>query len=185
MGKPSAVVKPNMHNSIPIKHTNVIPTKHWSHSTKYNAFWFQCYVVCLWGQWGSNQNDYQRSKSTMRHVSRAHRVALDWLFDRISLDLKIQIRYIDSKHQLADILTKRNFTRDEWNNQSSSFVQNQPFQLHLLHQEFQLDERLHNGEEDTRSERTRMNCVQVAASSDEFNFFYCDKFLRRIESDCI
>ena len=25
-GKPSAVVKPNMHNSIPIKHTNVIPT---------------------------------------------------------------------------------------------------------------------------------------------------------------
>ena len=30
--------------------------------------------------------------------------------------LKIQIRYIDTKHQLADILTKGNFTRDEWNN---------------------------------------------------------------------
>ena len=27
-GNPSAVVKPNMHNSIPIKHTNVIPKKH-------------------------------------------------------------------------------------------------------------------------------------------------------------
>ena len=37
----------------------------------------------------------------MRHVSRTHRVALDWLFDRI-------------KNQLADKLTKRNFTRDEW-----------------------------------------------------------------------
>ena len=52
---------------------------------------------------------------TMRHVSRTHRVALDWLLDRISLDPKIQIKYIDTKNQLADILTKGNFTRDEWN----------------------------------------------------------------------
>ena len=41
---------------------------------------------------------------TMRHVSRTHRVALDWLFDRIDLDPKIQIKYIDTKNQLADIL---------------------------------------------------------------------------------
>ena len=52
---------------------------------------------------------------TMRHVSRTHRVALDWLFDRINSDPKIQIKYIDTKNQLADILTKGNFTRDEWN----------------------------------------------------------------------
>ena len=51
----------------------------------------------------------------MRHVSRTHRVALDWLFDRINLDSKIQIKYIDTKNQLTDILTKGNFTRDEWN----------------------------------------------------------------------
>ena len=51
----------------------------------------------------------------MRHVSRTHRVALNWLFDRIDLDPKIQIKYIDTKNQLADILTKGNFTRDEWN----------------------------------------------------------------------
>ena len=37
------------------------------------------------------------------------------LFDRINLDPKIQIKYIDTKNQLADILTKGNFTRDEWN----------------------------------------------------------------------
>ena len=49
----------------------------------------------------------------MRHVSRTHRVALDWLFDRINLDSKIQIKYIDTKNQLADILTKGTFTRDE------------------------------------------------------------------------
>ena len=52
---------------------------------------------------------------TMRHVSRTHRVALDWLFDRINLDTKIQNKNIDTKNQLADILTKGNFTRDEWN----------------------------------------------------------------------
>ena len=53
---------------------------------------------------------------TMRHVSRTHRVAWDWLSDRINLDSEIQTRYIDTKHQLADISTKGNFTRDEWNN---------------------------------------------------------------------
>ena len=31
------------------------------------------------------------------------------LFDRINLDSKIQIKYIDTKNQLADILTKGNF----------------------------------------------------------------------------
>ena len=53
--------------------------------------------------------------TTMRHVSRTHRVALDWLFNRINSDPKIQIKYIDTKNQLADILTKGHFTRDEWN----------------------------------------------------------------------
>ena len=52
---------------------------------------------------------------SMRHVSRTHKVAVDWLFDRINLDPKIQIKYIDTKNPLADIVTKGNFTRDEWN----------------------------------------------------------------------
>ena len=52
---------------------------------------------------------------TMRHVSRTHRVALDWLLDQINLDPKIQITHIDTKHQLADFLTKGNFILDEWN----------------------------------------------------------------------
>ena len=51
---------------------------------------------------------------TMRHVSKTHRVALDWLFGRINLDPKIQIKCIDTKNHLADTLTKGNFTRDEW-----------------------------------------------------------------------
>ena len=52
---------------------------------------------------------------TMRHVSRTHKVALDWLFDRINLDPKIGIQYVDTKNQLADIPTKGSFSRDEWN----------------------------------------------------------------------
>ena len=53
---------------------------------------------------------------TMRHVSRTLRVALDWSFDRINLDSKIQIKYVDTKNHLADILKKGNFTCHEWNN---------------------------------------------------------------------
>ena len=43
---------------------------------------------------------------TMRHVSRTHRVALEWLFDRVNLDTEIQIKYIDTNNKLADIFTK-------------------------------------------------------------------------------
>ena len=46
---------------------------------------------------------------------KTHRVALDWLCDRINLDPKFQIKYNDTKNQLEDILTKGNFTHDEWN----------------------------------------------------------------------
>ena len=46
---------------------------------------------------------------TMRHVSRTHRVALDWLFDRINLETKIQIKHVDTKQQLADVLTNGSF----------------------------------------------------------------------------
>ena len=64
---------------------------------------------------------FEGRSPTMRHVSRTHRVALDWLFDRINLDSKTQIKYIDTRNQLADILTKGSFTRDEWNHSLSLF----------------------------------------------------------------
>ena len=46
---------------------------------------------------------------TMRHVSRTHRVALDWLFDRINLDPKIQIKYIDTKKPTRGHFNQRKF----------------------------------------------------------------------------
>ena len=47
---------------------------------------------------------------TKRLVSKTYKVALDWLFDRIYLDSNIQIKYIDTKNQLADILTNGSIT---------------------------------------------------------------------------
>ena len=121
---------------------------------------------------------------TMRQVSRTHRVALDWLFDRINVDTKIQIKYVDTKHQLADMLTKGNFTRDEWNNF-----------LHLLNishfsstcctKNFSLMSCSTMAKRIQNQKGRRESCVQVATSSDEYFFFYCDKSLHHIESDCI
>ena len=65
------------------------------------------------------------SSPTMRHVSRTHRVALDRLFDRINLDPKI--KYVDTRNQLGDMLTKSCFTRDEWDHL-----------LRLLHMKFSM-----------------------------------------------
>ena len=58
----------------------------------------------------------RRRSPTMKNESLTKRIALDRLFGRISLDPKIQIKYIDTRHHDADILTGSNFTRDEWNN---------------------------------------------------------------------
>ena len=52
----------------------------------------------------------------MRHVSWTQRITLDLFFDRINFDPKIQIRYVDTKNQLTDILTKESFSEEEWNN---------------------------------------------------------------------
>ena len=47
-------------------------------------------------------------------IFRIHEVALDWLVDRIILDRQIHVEYVDTRSQLADILTKGIFTRDGW-----------------------------------------------------------------------
>ena len=113
---PLQSTKPNTHNSIQFKHTNVIQTNidHIPSNTMHS-----CVSAVLY-DFEDNEAVIKmiiKGRSpTMRHVSRTHRVALEWLFDRINLDPQIQVIYIDSKHQLADILTNGNFTRDEWNN---------------------------------------------------------------------
>ena len=48
------------------------------------------------------------------HVARTHRVNLDWLLERLHIDPAIWCRYVESRHQIADVLTKPGFTRDLW-----------------------------------------------------------------------
>ena len=92
-GNPSAFVKSNMHNPIPIKHTSVIPTSidNIPSNTKNSDSSAMLYVF--------EDNEavikmiIKGRSPTMRHDSK--------------LDPKTQIRYIDTKHQLADMLTNR------------------------------------------------------------------------------
>ena len=50
----------------------------------------------------------------MRHVARTHRVDLDWMFQRLSEDPGINIKYVGTKQQIADMLTKASFTAEQW-----------------------------------------------------------------------
>ena len=103
------------------------------------------------------------------------RVALDWLFDRINLDSKIQIKYVDTRNQLADILTKGNFTRDEWN--------------HLLRlfniSNFQLCSVSSNDvEKNSRRNRRRKDRGKVK-TDDELCFADCSKLFHSAEFDYV
>ena len=64
---------------------------------------FQNFVVCVGGQ-----------RSTELRLIGLDSIESFWT-------QKNQIKYIDTKNQLADILTKANFTRDEWNHLLSFF----------------------------------------------------------------
>ena len=68
---------------------------------------------------------------TMRRVPRTHRAALDWFFDRINLDRKIQMKYVDAKNPTRRRTDRRQF-HTWWVEPSSPFVQYQHFQLFLL-----------------------------------------------------
>ena len=85
---PSAIVKSNMHNPIPIKHTNVIPTNsdHIQSDTK--NFDSSAMLYVFEDNEAVIKKIIKGRSPAMRHVSRTHRVALEWLFDRINLDLK-------------------------------------------------------------------------------------------------
>ena len=60
---------------------------------------------------------------TMRNVSRTHRVALNWLFDRVNLDSKIQIKHVDTN--LLTCWPK--VIHPWWVETSSSFAQHHEF----------------------------------------------------------
>ena len=86
--KPLQATKPNMHNFVQCKHTNVVPTcvGYISSNTIHSGAGAMLYVF--------EENEavikmiIKGRSPTLRHASQTHRVALDWLFDTINLDPK-------------------------------------------------------------------------------------------------
>ena len=118
----------------------------------------------------------------IRHVSRTHRVTLDWLFGRIHLDPKIQITFVDTKLTLTDILTKGNFIRKEWNN-LLHLLNISHFSLLCCSQNFSLTSCIKRWRKDARTGRRREDRDKVKA--DELGVIYLDKFFDCAQSDCV
>ena len=113
-------------------------------------------IMKQWSRWSLKAEVQQRDMKP-----EPAGVALDWLFDRINLDRKIRMKYVDTKHQLADILTKSNFTRDEWNNRLCLFNISH-FSILCCSQKFQLDQpHWNDGEKDA----TRTGEARIVAKS--------------------
>ena len=99
-------------------------------------------------------------------------------------DPKVQVKCVDTKHQLADILTKGNFTRDEWNSL-----------LHLFNiSHFSLFAALRISTWPAARKRWRKGCKNrkeekgiVAKSKPTLNLVShaCDKFFDCAESGCV
>ena len=89
------------------------------------------FVVGVWGQRSSDQDDHKRKKSINETCFQVPQNC-SWLKTRWNyLDANIQIKYIDVKNQLANILTKWNFFT--WRMESSFvFVQHESFQFYRL-----------------------------------------------------
>ena len=121
---------------------------------------------------------------TTRHVCRTHWVAHDWLFDRINLYPKIQIKHVDTKHQLADMFTKENFTRDKWNN-LLRFFDTSRFSLNCCSQNFSLTSRTETMAKRTQEEkRWREDGGKVKADG-EPGLTCLDKLFDFAKSDCV
>ena len=98
-------------------------------------------------------------------MSRTHGVALDWLFDGINVDPKIQIKFVDTKTQLADMLTKGNFTRDEWNHLLRFRLFNiMNFSMFSCSHFFQLKAEHHVEETSGKNDRRRTVGGEIGAS---------------------
>ena len=56
-----------------------------------------------------------KGRSTaLRHISRTHRINIDWMYERIDGD-QVCIRHVPTKDQVADMLTKGSFKEMLWN----------------------------------------------------------------------
>ena len=104
---------------------------------------------------------------TMRHVSRTHRVALD------------------CQHQLADLLTKSTFTRDEWNNLLHLFNISHFSSTCCAQKSSLISFPKKMAKKMQEQKRRRQDCGKIKAHNNEFDVNCLDKFLIREPSVCV
>ena len=166
----------HMKNQNPTEHVNLDPNNVDHVSTKVRPSQFGAMLYVFEDIEAVIKMIIKGRTPTMRHVSRTQRVALDWLVDRINIDCKIQIRYFDTKHQLADILTKGNFTRDEWTNFLHLFNISH-FSSLCCAQNFSLTScPKTTAKRMQEQKRRRQKCGKIEIYSDEPVFTCSDKF---------
>ena len=149
--------------------------KHWSHSIEHNTMHFE---------WGGDQNDCERSKchTTIRHVSRTHKVALVWLFDRINFKPKSKSVTLIPNTNLQT--SQRDF-HAWWVKYISWFIEYLPFEVFSLHQKFQLALPHYDGKKNSETKKKENSCIHIGTCDECVFLSCCDKLLCRMKSDCI
>ena len=89
------------------------------------------------------------------------------------------------KHQLAEILIKTDFTRNEWNNFFYLFIINHFSSTCCVENSILINCPHHDGEKDAGTKGRRKKCGKINIYSDEPVFSCSVKFFIREKSDCI
>ena len=89
---------PTQHDNVELRNVDYVSSN--AKSSQFGAM-----LDIFLGQRSSDSNDHERKKSNNETRIQNPQSCSYWSFDRINLDPKIQIKYVDTKHQLADILT--------------------------------------------------------------------------------
>ena len=118
---------------------------------------------------------------TMRHVSRTHRVALDRLFERIILDPKIQIRYIDTRHFDQRAIPYVTNGKVFFICSTSAIIALSA--VLIISALLAASQRWRKGS--ARRRRRRQGCGKIKPDDHEPDFNCLDKFLIRKPSDCV
>ena len=71
-------------------------------------------LVCLEDNDAVIKMSIKGRTNKLRHVTRTHRIDLDWLFEVLREDPGVNIKYINTKRQVADIFTKGQFTSQQF-----------------------------------------------------------------------
>ena len=106
-------------------------------------------------------------------------------FTRLILILKFRFDTWIPNIQLADMLTKGNFTRDEWNNLLHLFNISHFSSTYCAKNSSLISCTQNDGEKDAGTRGWSQRCGKTEIYSDELVFSCSEKFLIREKSDCM